>query len=361
MRNVSVANVVLLSALSCVFAQQMACQSRSAGDAPLLTFQSDVRSILEDSQGNYWFGSWSEGVCRFDGEQFTYFTQKDGLTDGQVRRMFEDGRGVVWFETAFGISSYDGEKLVTHSSRNLSSKDAWQLEDGDLWFKEDGGHGATAQEGCPGVYRYDGETFTYLAFPFDEDPVHNTRFAGTDMARGRGGRQWFATYAAVFGYDGTSFSILDDAFFGLDENSGFLHIRCVFEDSKGRLWVGNNGIGVLLVEDGTATRFTQEHGVGRRDRRSGGHLVRRPGDADEGAPSLHRVFSIGEDGAGHIWFGTVEQGAWRVDGESLVQFTEQDGLTTQGVMAVYGDRRGDLWLGGKGVYRFNGESFDRMH
>ena len=25
------------------------------------------------------------------------------------------------------------------------------------------------------------------------------------------------------------------------------------------------------------------------------------------------------------------------------------------------DRRGDLWVGGNGVYKFNGESFERIH
>ena len=35
--------------------------------------------------------------------------------------------------------------------------------------------------------------------------------------------------------------------------------------------------------------------------------------------------------------------------------------TSEGIMALYTDRRGDLWLGGEGVFRFNGVSFDRMH
>jgi len=30
-------------------------------------------------------------------------------------------------------------------------------------------------------------------------------------------------------------------------------------------------------------------------------------------------------------------------------------------MAIYTDRQGDLWLGGNGVFKFNGTSFDRIH
>ena len=148
----------------------------------------------------------------------------------------------------------------------------------------------------------------------------------------------------------------------LDERTGFLHVRCVFEDSKGRLWIGNNGIGVILVDGDTVTHFTQERGVGRRDHRSGGTMSPQPGDAPDGSPSMHRVFAIGEDRDGNIWFGTVEQGAWRWDGTSLRQFSEKDGLPAGDILVVHTNRRSKLWVGGSaGVYEFNGESFDRIH
>ena len=61
------------------------------------------------------------------------------------------------------------------------------------------------------------------------------------------------------------------------------------------------------------------------------------------------------------WFGTSHQGAWRYDGTSLQQFTEADGLDVGHVATFFTNRRGDVWVGGKGVYKFNGESFDRIH
>ena len=141
----------------------------SAIDAPALLRFETVRSILEDSKGNYWFGSWKEGVCRFDGKSLTYFTVEDGLSDNQIRSIHEDRNGVVWFEGGVGISGFDGEKIITPTSRNYTSKDEWLLGTGDLWFKEDGSCGATEIEGQPGVYRYDGKTFTYLAYPLPAD------------------------------------------------------------------------------------------------------------------------------------------------------------------------------------------------
>ena len=95
--------------------------------------------------------------------------------------------------------------------------------------------------------------------------------------------------------------------------------------------------------------------------RTAGRTTPQPGDVTDGSPSLHRVFSIGEDRAGNIWFGTVEHGAWRYDGKSLRNFTAKDGLTSKDIMGIYTDRQGDLWLAGNGVFKFNGASFDRIH
>lgn len=320
------------------------------GDMPNGMWNGGVRSILEDSKGNYWFGSDHEGVCRFDGESLTYFTEEDGLSNNQVRTILEDRKGVIWFEMGNGISSYDGERIITHTNMNYTSKDDWRLETGDLWFK-----------GQLGAYRYDGEKFTYLAFPLPADRKSDWHYSVTGFSKGKGGRLWFAMWGAVIGYDGESFTIINDESLGLNEETGSLSVRCVFEDSSGRVWIGSNGIGVFLLDGDTIINFTQANGVGRRDHRSGGRMEPQPGDVSDGAASLHRVFSIGEDRAGNIWFGTAEQGAWRYDGESLKNFTEEDGLTSKDIMAIYTDRRGDLWLGGNGVFKFNGESFDRIH
>lgn len=319
-----------------------------------------VRSILEDSKGNYWFGSWNQGVCRFDGKSLTYFTVEDGLSDNQIRSIHEDRNGVVWFEGGFGISGFDGERIITPTNRTYTSKDDWQLGTGDLWFKEDGVVGATEVETLPGVYRYDGRIFTYLAYPVPADRALVSAYATTGIAKGKSGRLWFATYTTVFGYDGESFTVIDDKSLGLDEGTGRLHVRCVLEDSKGKLWIGNNGIGVILHDGQAATNITQEKGLGKLGPH-GGRATPQPGDVADGSPSLHRVFSIGEDRAGNIWFGTVEHGAWRYDGTSLRNYTTEDGLTSKDIMGIYTDLHGNLWLAGNGVFRFNGASFDRIH
>jgi hypothetical protein len=51
----------------------------------------------------------------------------------------------------------------------------------------------------------------------------------------------------------------------------------------------------------------------------------------------------------------------RPGGKTLRHFTEKDGLTSKHISVIYRDKRGDLWLGGDGVFKFNGKSFDRVY
>jgi ligand-binding sensor domain-containing protein len=125
------------------------------------------------------------------------------------------------------------------------------------------------------------------------------------------------------------------------------------EDSKGNLWIGNNsggstigGIGVLKYDGKKFIPFTKQQKLRKED---------------TGGNSLDRVFSIGEDAEGNIWFGTVESGVWRYDGNSVKNYTKADGLDGDMTWIIYKSKTGELWFGGgpNGVYRFNGQSFER--
>jgi len=310
-----------------------------------------IRCIHQDVRGWYWFGTHSDGVYRFDGTDLTRFREQDGLANNQVRSILEDNQGTIWFETASGISRYDDHAICTFSDRDLDSRLDWQLTEGDLWFKGDRPTGFTEQEGRPGVYRFDGSTLRFHSFPLEIPQHQHDDYSVTGIHRVDGSRVWIATYNAVIGFDGDEFVIIDDASLGHTQETGYLHVRSVFEDSKGRLWIGNNGIGVLMREADATVNFTRAQGVGRTEER---------GDVSEGKPTLDRVFSIGEDTDGNIWFGTRDQGAWRYDGTSLRQFTQQDGLQSGMVWDIYTDRNGDLLLCGQGVFRFNGTTFEQM-
>ncbi len=322
-------------------------------------YNGGVRAIYQDRTGAYWFGSHLEGVCRVDGDGIRCFTMADGLADDQVRSIQEDAEGRIWFDTATGVGCFDGGTISSHHPRQYGPLAAWGLESEDLWFKGTEPHGVGAAEQRAGVYRGHDGVLSFLHFPLVFEQRSNDGFSVTGFAKGGGTRVWIATYDAVFGFDGADFLVIDGARMGLRGGTEAPHVRCVYEDSAGRLWIGNNGVGVIMI-DGAATRgLTPVRGSGEALLRMGAALM--PHESGDAGRSLQRVFSIGEDREGNLWFGTIGGGAWRYDGATLRQFTAVDGLTTADVMAIYRDRHGDLWLGGEGVFRFDGTRFERVH
>lgn len=322
-----------------------------------LKFTSGISAIFQDSNNNYWFGSLREGVAMYDGQSFTYFTAADGLTDNQIHAIQEDDKGVIWFDTQTGVSSYDGETIINHTDTeslqmNLITKarqpiqGEWQKTDNDLWFEAD------VREG---VYRFDGQQLYYLPFPPHKTlNLVDNLFATTDISKGKN-RIWLATYAGVFGYDGQGFTVINDETLGYDRDIAPLHIRSILEDSKGRLWIGNNGIGVLLRENGLITNFSEDNNLihpssGRR--------------GDKSPPNtLEHVFEISEDSQGNIWFGDRDGGVWRYDGENMVNYSQKDGLKHDFALSIYEDKHQNLWFGMRdgSVYLFVGDAFERIY
>lgn len=324
-----------------------------------LKFTSGIRSVFQDSKGNYWFGSIREGVAVYNGFSFTYFTNNDGLSDNQVISIQEDKDGNIWFNTQNGVSSYDGTRIKNHTKPSIETSQnilpmqsneplqgEWMKSDKDLWF------GAGVKEG---VYRFDGQKLKYLAFPPHKVlNLYDNLFAVTSISEGKNNMIWFGTYAGVFGYNGSDFTIINDETLGFDRNIASLHIRSILEDSKGRLWIGNNGIGVLLKEGDSTINFSDKNKLihptsGRKGDQS------MPG-------TLEHVFTIAEDSKGNIWFGDRDAGIWKYDGVKMTNYTKKDGLTNDNTLSIFEDDKGELWFGiedGK-VYKFNGQTFERQ-
>jgi len=311
------------------------------------TFTAGIRSILQDSKGNYWFGSHREGVCRYDGNSFEYFTMEQGLPDNQVRSIYEDKHGTIWFVTASGASSYDGKSISKQSNLEMiNSPGQWQKTAQDLWM---------SAGNYEGVYRYDGHDLIYLEFPKPKVINPDNTYQVTDIAEGKNDRLWIATYAGVFGYNGNQFTLIKDETLADKPAINRLHIRSMLEDSKGRLWIGNNGIGVLLKEGDSTINFSEKMGFFHAT------STRNGSKSPEG--TLEHVFVISEDNDGNIWFGDRDTGPWKYDGKTMTNYTIDQNLASQMVWTIYENHDKNLLFGMEagGVYQFDGKSFERRY
>lgn len=303
----------------------------------------NIRSIFQDSNGNYWFGTNGDGVYRYDGKAIFQFTDKDGLSNNQVQSIQEDSMGNIWFGTGlFGVTKFDGQRFTSFVNKDNHSAREWKTETGDLWFNAGGG-----------AYRFGSDGLSYL--PLAETilaskdspnlPHILSRYAVYCTLKDAKGNIWLGTQAqGVCRYDGKTFTWFTD--------KGLLGpaVLGMFEDRNGTIWMGNNGGGLFRYDGKTLVNFTEEKGLGNKDFKASGK---------SNPNTLARIYSINQDTAGNLWVGTVDAGVWRYDGKNFVNFTTKDGLTGNAVNTIYKDRQGALWFGtdGNGICKFNGKSF----
>jgi ligand-binding sensor domain-containing protein len=324
-----------------------------AKEPPILNLQftKGIRSIFQDSKGNYWFGSNHEGVCLYDGESFKYWTSTEGLADNQIIDIQEDVNGRIWLQTANGISSYDGQNITNHTIiENPDSQNEWMKRDSDLWFN------AGNKEG---VYRCDGHSINYLAFPSPKVINPDNVYFVTAIADRKHGMLWIATYAGIFGYNSEGFTIINDETLGLKEETGELHIRSILEDSKGLLWIGNNGLGVLLKDNDAIINFSEQKNLIHPTSLNRSTTMR--GDQSQ-AGTLEHVFAIEEDKEGNIWFGDRDTGIWKYDGKTIKNVINNLGVANDFAHTIYKDNDGELWfLMTKGsVFKLNRNIFTKQ-
>ncbi|WP_118973402.1 ligand-binding sensor domain-containing protein [Taibaiella koreensis] len=309
-----------------------------------LKFISGIRAIFQDSKGNYWFGSHNEGVSVYNGKSFEYFTTNEGLSDNQIRSIQEDNNGKMWIGTSKGVSMYDKGTFTNYSTKTNEPKHEWHKTIGDLWFyagEEDG------------INRFDGKNMNYLIFPKPKNENPDNSYGVTGISKDKYGKVWMATYAAIFNYDGKMVTIFDHKTLKLKDNE-LLHIRSVLADSKGRIWIGNNGIGVLLMEGNSIINFSEKNNLIHPTSTKRGDKS-QPG-------TLEHVFAIEEDSEGNIWFGDRDTGAWKYDGKALTNYKIDSKLNAQMIWSIYEDQNKSLLFGMAegGVYKFNGKTFDKQ-
>jgi ligand-binding sensor domain-containing protein len=218
-----------------------------------------VFSIIQAKDGKLWFAT-IDGVYTYDGKSFTPFVIAE-LSGGylssnnNVERILEDKEGNIWFggRTNAGVFRYDG-KSITHfklqeiTIRNESArfeKDsiirhnwAWpQIQDknGNIWFSN----------WC-GAYRYDGKTFTVFT---KSDGLAGSQGLVAKIIEDKNGNLWFGGADGICRYDEKSFTCF---------NAGLINpwIWTVLEDKTGNLWVGTRQTGLYLFDGKTFIDYT---------------------------------------------------------------------------------------------------------
>jgi ligand-binding sensor domain-containing protein len=306
------------------------------------TEHQNVHCSLQDKDGNLWFGTTGEGVYRYDGKEFTQFTEKDGLSNNSIWSILEDKSGDIWFGTDDGVSRYDGKTIskipftmttsigvgtATTQSGKISVWSMLQDKSGIIWF-------GTSQD----LYCYDGKSFSRF---LDKSNISNNQNLQLKWIQcfleDSNGTIWMGSgpiaQEGVIQFDGKNIKS--------SKPNGDGWIRYMVEDKNGQIWFGGRSNGNFIYNGKTFTNYTEKVGIGN--------------------PIL-------VDKSGKVWFsgeektGTIESkdGIWRYNGKTFENFTTKDGIGKNSVWNMLEDRNGNIWIGTRncGLYRYNGQTFE---
>ena len=295
-----------------------------------------VLAIHRDANGNIWFGT-PNGVSRYNESEFVNFTIRDGLPGDKIGCIHRDPDGVMWLGTEHGLSQYDGEQFVNLYPKKTPAQNEftviYRATDGSLWF------GASFY----GALRYNGEEF-------EEVIAYNPAVPGNcrvnAICQDAEGNIWFGTGYANRGglalYDGEKLVYFTTAD-GLPHN----YILAIHITPDGMMWIGTAG-GVSRYDGKEFVNFTRENGL-----------------------AYDQVNVIYQDPDGVMWFGTSAgisrydfdtQTTQSKDGNQFVNFTTEDGLAHDFIIAIHRTRDGLLWFGtkGGGVLIYDGAAWSSL-
>ena len=322
-----------------------------------------VLTIFEDSHGNIWFGT-TDGITRYDGENFRTFTTEDGLSRNTTGLIFEDRHGVLWFANGVVLNALERGKPMDMSYMAMPLSELAKELENEIPTE-------TLTPTPPrGVSRYDGDMFRIftLADGLLRDNVK-------DMFQDKTGMLWFATSSGVNRYDGEKMtSMIFNGPMGMDILPDWWNqVTTITQDTAGNFWFGSTA-GITYYDVQTSDfRYFDVNFI----------PFQEMGKAQTG-----NVTDLQFDIKDNLWIsregmGDESSGIRRYDGEALISFPQSEALPMNSVHSILLDTRGNLWFAGNkklpptlhdaengvtmtypevgvGVSVFNGETFQNF-
>ncbi|NRB53675.1 MAG: hypothetical protein HRU41_38845, partial [Saprospiraceae bacterium] len=309
-----------------------------------------VSRITQDSFGFLWFPS-SDGLHRFDGEHFrSYFfdnDQNNSEGQNQIEKLIIDSDGAYWVASQgnglyqFDVTTGAFEHYKFRGGSNLilenSIVDMVEGPNGNLWL-------ATVK----GILAFNRADKSFTHFDKVEMDGRMTSLSRVEtVTLDDQGKLWFGAgdiYAAdisqvggLFQYVQEKNSLQQSAIdFEGGPNPGTLHISSMYEDKKGKIWIGT-AAGSLLELDPRTQKIQS-------------HAFRNPPVAEDDESLF--ISSITEDNCGRLWLAVFEEGLYCYDpisGESkLFQADPQlpSSLYSNRIIRLFTAADGTIWIAG---------------
>ena len=286
----------------------------SAGEQILV---SSVWSMCTSRDGSLWIGFSSGGISQLRNGQLKNYSHADGVPDGGILSIVEDGNGAIWAGGQYGLS-----KLDSGSWHQVGAESGYPAPGAQVLFVD---HRRTLWVATDG-----------LDFGLSKDPVRRNTiltlapnaksFAATGetvgqvwmMAEAPNGDVWIADTSGH-----TVRPIMNRHSWEAGIKVGAEPL-CVLFDRDRSLWIGPDQKGLCRVADV-------------------GQLEMAVLDHPREGLSSGRVYSTLEDREGNLWFGTAV-GLDRFRENKVMPFSNEEGLIPDQKLAVASTPDGSVWL-----------------
>jgi ligand-binding sensor domain-containing protein/signal transduction histidine kinase len=302
-------------------------------------------SVLLDSHGQLWIGTYGQGLMRFQDGLIEKLSAPSALPHNNVLYLLDDGEDDIWVGTQGGLL-----RLSPSAASTITTLDGAPQSINTIYQDPQGPLLVTALNGR--LFQVSDQHLmpVRLAGDLDALPIRN-------VFRDSRGTLWMGTDGqGVVRLTGTS-AVRYTIKQGLVND----FVRAFCEDRDGSIWIGTDG-GLSCYRNGEFKNFNTDTGLAYSSIRhllldhSGNLWIGTDGGLDRFStgrfvtdPLLRRlrglkIWSMHEDSDGGLWIGTHGAGLFLLKAGKLAQFTTRQGLPTNKVHFIAEDADGNLWM-----------------
>jgi ligand-binding sensor domain-containing protein/signal transduction histidine kinase len=283
-----------------------------------------VSVLFADSRDALWIGITDSGLGRWQQNQFTLLTKRDGLPSNVITALAEDTAGRLWIGTEAGLILWqDGHLLPLTTAKEFEGQRITALakdRQGQMWVGVKG----------VGVFRFSNDKLVPLTGDSMGELLKDSHCLLTDKS----GRMWVGA--------GEDFVLCKDGDhwhrYRIPRNQARSHVSTLAEEPDGTVWAGSAGGGLIRFKDGRLAAIPSGSGLA-------GRLIE----------------SLLTDRDGRLWVGT-DSGLNCLRRKSLFALGQSEGLGFGAAQGLAEVTPGVVWVGkpNDGLYRWDGKSFSRL-
>lgn len=284
---------------------------------------------------------------------FVHINNQNGLSSEEIRCVFQDREGYMWFATYDGLNRFDGYvtkvfKMRAHLTGLSVSSFESICEDsqGRLWL------GSTSK----GVLIFDKKDERFYTFDEFSKDMHLGELSVRTIKYDNKDCIWVGTEDGLYHYDLKKDDLTHYKLAGISGRAEKCIVEDIMQDKEGNIWIATWSEGLLRYQQ-ESDLFKHYEGFDR--------IVK--------GERSNRIRSLFQDKMGYVWVGTWENGLYKTSyaNDTLIIkevfiSDEYDPKTLSGniIYDINQDDNGNLWVGtpyGISIIESLSESIQQIH